>query len=97
LRDNETQASGASRREKADAYLVFELNYKSRSVIARSALVRRSPPSGEGGCDEAIHLTTGAAVKWIASLVLAMTADGSVCRSVHVNTPQRRFSGLPNR
>jgi len=24
-------------------------------VIARSTLVRRSPPSGEGGCDEAIH------------------------------------------
>jgi hypothetical protein len=24
-------------------------------VIARSSLVRRSPPSGEGGCDEAIH------------------------------------------
>jgi hypothetical protein len=26
------------------------------NVIARSALIRRSPPSGEGGCDEAIHL-----------------------------------------
>jgi hypothetical protein len=25
------------------------------AVIARSTLVRRSPPSGEGGCDEAIH------------------------------------------
>src|SRR5260221_593864 len=25
------------------------------AVIARRALVRRSPPSGEGGCDEAIH------------------------------------------
>jgi hypothetical protein len=25
-------------------------------VIARSTLVRRSPPSGEGGCDEAIQL-----------------------------------------
>jgi hypothetical protein len=24
-------------------------------VIARSTLVHRSPPSGEGGCDEAIH------------------------------------------
>src|ERR1035437_5884186 len=27
----------------------------SINVIARSTLVRRSPPSGEGGCDEAIH------------------------------------------
>ena len=26
-------------------------------VIARSTPVRRSPPSGEGGCDEAIHLS----------------------------------------
>src|SRR5260221_946846 len=25
------------------------------AVIAGRALVRRSPPSGEGGCDEAIH------------------------------------------
>jgi hypothetical protein len=75
-RDNETQASGACRRENADVYLVFELNCNSHRVIARSTLVRRSPPSGEGGCDEAIHLTIGSAVKWIASLALAMTADG---------------------
>jgi hypothetical protein len=56
------------------------------AVIARSTLVRRSPPSGEGGCDEAIHfsccltkagLLRGAcqrarvrATRW-----LAMTAD----------------------
>jgi hypothetical protein len=31
---------------------------KPKVVIARSALVRRSPPSGEGGCDEAIHLSS---------------------------------------
>src|SRR5580704_2810833 len=32
------------------------------AVIARSTLVRRSPPSGEGGCDEAIHLSTRSAM-----------------------------------
>ena len=36
-------------------------------VIAKSALVRRSPPSGEGGCDEAIHPSLAA--RWIASLI----------------------------
>jgi hypothetical protein len=45
----------------------------SLNVIARSPLVRRSPPPGEGGCDEAIHLPTDTAVKRIASLTLAMT------------------------
>src|ERR1022692_170235 len=55
-RDNETQASGRSCRENADAHLLFEQTQNSHSVIARSPLVRRSPPSGEGGCDEAIHL-----------------------------------------
>jgi hypothetical protein len=44
------------------------------AVIARSTLVRRSPPSGEGGCDEAIHSSLAAfAAPWIASLALAMT------------------------
>src|SRR3984893_16196578 len=42
-------------------------------VIARSTLVRRSPPSGEGGCDEAIHSSFVWRL-WIASLRLAMTA-----------------------
>src|SRR6202142_3972141 len=38
------------------------------AVIARSTLVRRSPPSGEGGCDEAIHSSlTVFAAPWIAS------------------------------
>src|ERR1700683_2241286 len=32
------------------------------AVIARSTLVRRSPPSGEGGCDEAIHLSACSAM-----------------------------------
>src|SRR5450756_1530408 len=32
-----------------------ECEVVSPFVIARSTLVRRSPPSGEGGCDEAIH------------------------------------------
>src|ERR1700683_4136336 len=32
------------------------------AVIARSPLVRRSPPSGEGGCDEAIHLSACSAM-----------------------------------
>src|ERR1700682_3628971 len=31
----------------------------SSIVIARSTPVRRSPPSGEGGCDEAIHSAPG--------------------------------------
>src|SRR5579862_7793277 len=63
-RDNETQASGRSCRENADAHLLFEQKQNSYTVIARSR------------CDEAIHLATGSAVKWIASLALAMTADG---------------------
>src|SRR3984957_18659668 len=32
------------------------------AVIARSTLVRQSPPSGEGGCDEAIHLSACSAM-----------------------------------
>ena len=63
-RDNETQASGRSCRENADVQLLFEQKQNSHTVIARSR------------CDEAIHLATGSAVKWIASLALAMTADG---------------------
>src|ERR1700730_415697 len=52
----------------------------SRFVIARSTLVRRSPPSGEGGCDEAIH--SFFAARWIASLTLAMTLrECSACLS----------------
>jgi len=62
LRDNETQASGAWCREIADVYLVFELNCNSHTVIARSR------------CDEAIHLATGSAVKWIASRSLSSGA-----------------------
>ena len=39
------------------------------NVIARSTFVRRSPPSGEGGCDEAIHSSLAAfAARCIASL-----------------------------
>src|ERR1700689_2112013 len=40
------------------------------AVIARSALVRRSPPSGEGGCDEAIHLSTCGAMDCFAEPVI---------------------------
>src|ERR1700731_3673514 len=44
----------------ADGLLRFARNDGERLrppyvVIARSTPVRRSPPSGEGGCDEAIH------------------------------------------
>jgi hypothetical protein len=45
----------------------------SHSVIARSAPVRRSPPSGEGGCDEAIH-SFFALSEWIASRSLSSGA-----------------------
>jgi hypothetical protein len=51
------KSSGALRREIADSHF---------PVMARSALVRQSPPSGEGGCDEAIHPSLAA--RWIASL-----------------------------
>ena len=52
-------------------------------VIARSALVRRSPPSGEGGCDEAIHRTPRARLDCFAAL--AMTC------------PNTSFYSLPGR
>src|ERR1700683_4616503 len=57
-------------------------------VIARSTLVRRSPPSGEGGCDEAIH--TCFMAPWIASLALAMTVvDAAALVSDSVRTINR--------
>jgi hypothetical protein len=36
-RDNDTQTSGASRRENADAYLLFEIESKCHHVIASAA------------------------------------------------------------
>ena len=51
------QTSGASRREKADVYLLFEWNRNSHNVIARSA------------CDEAIQSCHRHRCEdWIASL-----------------------------
>src|SRR5450756_2652018 len=73
-----------------------ECEVVSPFVIARSTLVRRSPPSGEGGCDEAIHpffkprygLLRGAchrarirATRW-----LAMTVELSL---IHISEPTR--------
>src|SRR6202035_2935264 len=40
------------------------------AAIARSTLVRRSPPSGEGGCDEAIHPSTRCAMDCFAEPVI---------------------------
>ena len=64
--DSKPRATRAARSRTRICCLKFES--EPHSVIARSALVRRSPPSGEGGCDEAIHLSSDATVKWIASL-----------------------------
>src|SRR5664279_4058997 len=44
-RDNETQTSGDCRREKAGVHLLFEIEWNSRGVIARSPHARRSPPA----------------------------------------------------
>jgi hypothetical protein len=53
---NDRQTSGKPCREIADVYLVAGWNQNSLNVIARSPR------------DEAIHLATDTAVKWIASL-----------------------------
>jgi hypothetical protein len=50
LRDNETQTSGVSRREKADVYLLFEMKWNFRGVIAcdkREAFAQGSALSAE--------------------------------------------------
>ena len=65
------------------------------AVIARSTLVRRSQPSGEGGCDDRVRrsstseggsnpLLPGAAT-WIASPALAMTTLDGKCDGGHEN------------
>jgi hypothetical protein len=56
LRDNETQTSGVSRREKVAVYPLFEIRITSHNVIARSV------------CDEAIQLPCLLHESWIASL-----------------------------
>jgi hypothetical protein len=43
------------------------------NVIARSPLVRRSPPSGEGGCDAAIHPAASDEARMDCFAALAMT------------------------
>jgi len=55
------------------------------AVIARSTLVRRSPPSGEGGCDEAIHTCFCGAMDCFAAL--AMTGLSEVAKSCTINSP----------
>ena len=52
---------------KARAHCAARSRIHISPSFARSALVRRSPPSGEGGCDEAIHPSLAA--RWIASLI----------------------------
>src|ERR1700685_2926401 len=79
------------------------------AVIARSTLVRRSPPSGEGGCDEAIHLSACCAMDCFAEPVigrrfaptrwLAMTASPVIARDPEPpHTPrQLTYSGPQSR
>src|ERR1700722_3384328 len=55
------------------------------NVIARSTFVRRSPPSGEGGCDEAIHLSACRTMDCFAEL--AMTVLGTIAKSCTVISP----------
>jgi hypothetical protein len=74
LRDNDTQASGASRRENADVYLLFDIRIKF--------LPRHCEPTGRANA----RPMTGSAKQSIVRLVLkldcfvaallAMTADG---------------------
>jgi hypothetical protein len=42
---NDRQTSGKPCREKADVYLVFEMNHNSRHVIASAAKQSISPPA----------------------------------------------------
>src|SRR6202451_2045617 len=57
------------------------------NVIARSTFVRRSPPSGEGGCDEAIHLSACRTMDCFAAL--AMTVLGRSLASYSTSSRRR--------
>jgi hypothetical protein len=87
--DNDPQTSGNSRREIADAYLLFEIRIKlsQRHCEERSCPPR--PPSGEGGCDEAIH-SHQAKKEWIASRSLSSGAHSRdpVALRIQVQPPQ---------
>src|SRR5580704_2512445 len=59
----------AGNKSKPRGACAGEIAKSCPAVIARITPVRRSPPSGEGGCDEAIHSSHAAlAAPWIASL-----------------------------
>ena len=64
------------------------------NVIARSTFVRRSPPSGEGGCDEAIHLSACRTMDCFAAL--AMTVLGRSLASYSTSSRRRPGPITPN-
>jgi hypothetical protein len=73
LRDHDTQTSGASRRENADAYPLFEI----RIGMQPRHCLRQTQALAQGGlATKQSILPTGTAATWIASLALAMTAVG---------------------
>jgi hypothetical protein len=79
--DNETQTSGAFRREKADVYPVFEMNRNSHSVIA-SVAKQSMPPSKERmDCFAALAMTAGG------------TPDDAAFSSRAPNAAQQRVLG----
>src|SRR5882757_877521 len=87
------QNSGDSRRGNVKLY---------NSVIARSSLVRRSPPSGEGGCDEAIQSFFAASgllrfarndgAEGLATQ-LTLLVDGSIAQDLVRNDPAMARAG----
>jgi hypothetical protein len=65
LRDNDTQTSGASRRENADVYLLFDIRIETLAPSLRGALATK----------QSILLVSTKLDCFVAAL-LAMTADG---------------------
>jgi hypothetical protein len=84
--------------EKINEYLAKkafgEIAKSCLNVIARSTFVRRSPPSGEGGCDEAIHLSACRTMDCFAAL--AMTVLGRSLASYSTSSRRRPGPITPN-
>jgi hypothetical protein len=77
------QTSGASRREIAESYLDVIACDKREAFAQGSNPVRRSPPSGEGGFDEAIH-----------SFLLCGSMDCFASSGAHSRDPSARNDGV---
>jgi hypothetical protein len=65
------------------------------TVIARSPLVRRSPPSGEGGCDEANHSLLAAWTRHALSRHRPARPGDPVFRGVPDQVERSRHTGSP--